>query len=201
MLVLVTTAVAIARDGVVVMAADSLTNLYERPLPGSARKIVTVPVGDTAANALIAVCGDGALADILRSDLHLDAAPTDDHDDEQRWASAVARAITDLARDAGVVDNGHLDGTLMLGYRGRLWIITHAQAIPVLDGLAAIGSGEGVAMGAAHVLLQLGGRLTEVATEAIVIASRYDKRGGNPQPSRARPASPPRLSPPFFHER
>lgn len=148
-----TTVAALAADGRVFMAADSCTNVYERPIVGGAHKIRRVPAG--VGSALLGFCGDGGLADTVAADLKLDAEPSESDEDRQSWASAVARAVTDLAVGAGFIEDGRLSGTLLLAWRGYLWTLSHAHAIPIPDGVAAIGSGEGPAMGALDVLREL----------------------------------------------
>lgn len=148
-----TTVVAAALDGVVVMAADSMTNVYDRPMPAAATKIRRLKIGESG-EALLAFCGAGGLtnaADHITIDTEPDAS---DDEDVRRWASAITHAIDDWAREIGLTDNNLADGTVLLGWNGRLWTLSNAQAIPHLDGRAALGSGEGPAIGALDVLLE-----------------------------------------------
>lgn len=140
------TTVAAVSDGEHVwMAADSLVNVYDRPIIGGVRKIRRLPVSESS-DALIGFCGDGGLADLLDARVTLPPAPADG--DLQQWAASVSYAVTDAAVEAGLVEDGRIDGHLLLAYRGRLWTLLHAQAIPHPDGVAALGSGEGLAIGA-----------------------------------------------------
>jgi ATP-dependent protease HslVU (ClpYQ) peptidase subunit len=171
----VTTIAAVARDGQVHMAADSLTNIYDRPIFDGARKIRRIPVGETG-QALLGVCGDGGLADLASARLR----PSRPDSDLQAWAAGVAYEISSLAVEHGLTEQGRLDGSLLLGFDGRLWHTTHGQAIPIPDGVAAAGSGEGPAMGALDVLLARGEDVGEAVRLAVEIACHRDKHSAGP---------------------
>lgn len=168
-----TTVVACAVDGTVVMGADTCTNVYERPILNGAQKIVRLSAGD-GDEVLLGVAGGGGLVGVLEAGLKLKAAPGDG-ENPQPWAHAVAVAVYELARDGGLLDGGQLDGHLILGWRGRLWTIAHSVAIPHPDGRAAIGSGEGPAIGALDVLLDRGVPAGEAVYEAVTVGCRRDR--------------------------
>lgn len=170
-----TTLAAVARYGVVHMASDSMTNVYDRPILG-VPKIVRLPAGPDA-EMLIGVCGDGAMIELLRSDLKVDGAPRPG-EGLQPWATAVARAATDLAVSAVLVEDGRMSGSLVLGFAGQLWTIVHGQAVPHRDGVAAIGSGEGPAIGAMDALLGRGVDPVEAVVTAVQIAIARDRYSG-----------------------
>jgi ATP-dependent protease HslVU (ClpYQ) peptidase subunit len=172
-----TTVAALALDGEVYMAADSCTNVYERQIIDGARKIRRLPVGNY--EALMGVCGSGGLADLVAYRLELDDSPGDHPGDVDRWAATVAQAVTELAVEAGLTEGGHLDGHLLLGFRGRLWTIVHSQAIPIPDGVAALGSGEGPAMGVLDTLL---GEVppSEAVHRAVQVACNRDRNSRPP---------------------
>lgn len=177
-----TTVVGLARDGAVWMAADTLTNVYERPIPGAARKILRLPAG--GGEILLGITGAGALVGILAAGLKVDGEPNPGQD-PQPWAHAVAVAVTELAIDAGITENGKLEGSLLLGWSGQLWTLTHAGAIPHPDGIGALGSGEGPAIGALDALLHLGSAVTgmgwaEMVRAAAEIGCRRDRYSGLP---------------------
>ncbi|HEX6969132.1 MAG TPA: hypothetical protein VF174_10020 [Micromonosporaceae bacterium] len=170
-----TTVAALAVDGAVYMAADTMTNVYDRPV-ASGRKILRMPAGD--GEVLIGISGDAGLPGALLANLKIDGQPADGEDPES-WAWAVASAITDIAVEAGLVESGRLDGHLLLACRGRLWTIAHRQAIWHPDGRGAIGSGEGPAIGAldAFLLMDYMGPAEAVA-RAVKIASERDRYTG-----------------------
>lgn len=174
----VTTIAAVARDGAVWMAADSATNVYERPIVDGARKVRRLIVGDSE-ECLIGMCGAGGLADLIGLRLKLTHVPSDD-EDLQSWAAAVAWAVTELAQDAGLVDAGRIDGSLALGFRGRLWTLSETHAIPHPDGVNCLGSGEGPAIGALDVLLEQDLDPLEAVTRAVAIGINRDRNSRAP---------------------
>lgn len=176
-----TTVCAVARDGVVVMGADSMTNVYDRPVYG-VRKIARVDVKDASADPanptlLLGIAGDGALANLVNA-LSIDTTPTPD-EPCQPWANTVASALTEILVEAGCTENGRIDGNLLLGWRGQLWTISHHQAIPHLDGVAALGAGEGPAIGCLDYGLRIGNRdLAQLVAIAVGIGIDRDKHSG-----------------------
>jgi ATP-dependent protease HslVU (ClpYQ) peptidase subunit len=172
----VTTVAAFAINGAVHMAADTCTNVYERPIIGGARKIRRVPTG--TGEALLGFCGSGGLPDSVAAHHRIEAEPTPGatEDDLQAWAYAIASAITDIARNGGMVDeDGHVDSRVLLGWNGRLWTLTHHMAIPHPDGIAALGSGEGPAIGALDVLAELGMEPAQAVRKAVLVGIHRDR--------------------------
>lgn len=173
-----TTVVALARHGQVWMAADSLTNVYERPVRDGARKIRRVPVGDDGGVCLLAVSGAGGLADLMGFRLRLAAAP--ESAGLGRWAADAAWAVTELAQAVVLVSESRVDGSLLLGYGGRLWTLSESHAIPAPDGIAALGSGEGPAIGALDALLAHGVGPARAVLGAVRIAIDRDRNSAGP---------------------
>lgn len=167
-----TTIAALADGKRVWMAADSCTNVYDRPLPlpGTAGKIRRLKVGEET--ALLGYCGDGALPSLVEASMTVHQPGEDEELDV--WAHAVARAVTQMAVEAGLVESGRLDGSVLLGFRGRLWVLAHMQALVIIDGVCALGSGEGPAIG---VLDALNGSrpAAELVGLAVEIACRRDR--------------------------
>lgn len=174
-----TTVVAYARVGVIAMAADTCINVYERPIIGGAAKIVRFPAG--RGEVLLGFAGAGGLPGVLAARLEVPSEPADDGD-PQVWATSVARAITEVAVAAGLVDDGKLDATLILGWRGRLWSISHMVAVPHSDGVAAIGSGEGPAIGAldAFIVAAWPWSPVEMVAQACAIGIARDRYSAGP---------------------
>lgn len=171
-----TTVAAVARAGRVHMAADSRTNVYDRPVD-SVRKVLRMSCGDF--EFLLGVSGDGGLPGLLGAHWQLEDGPVSG-EDMQPWAHKVAEAVTDLARTWGMVDEGRLNSNLILGAGGRLWTLSHAQAICHPDGIAAIGSGEGPAIGAIDALLARGVDPAKAVSEAVAIAIVRDPHSAGP---------------------
>ncbi|MFI7608802.1 hypothetical protein ACIBTV_27330 [Micromonospora sp. NPDC049366] len=169
-----TTVVAAAVNGTVYMAADSATNVYERPIIGGIRKLLRMPAGE-GGEVLIGVCGSGGLPGCIAASLKIDGVPQPG-EDVNAWAHAVACAISEIASQAGLVDDGKMDGGVLLGWDGRLWSIGHSTACAHPDGRAALGSGEGPAMGALDALLDETEWHPESAVRrAATIACRRDR--------------------------
>lgn len=157
-----TTVLALARDGEVVMAADSRSNVYDRVIPG-VHKILRLKEGKHDPNwiverprrqILIGFSGRAALVDLVLAHLtfELPGDPTDQENCDA-WAAALARSITDLAVEARLTDDGELDGSFLIGWAGQLWHCSHQLAMRMPDGISAVGSGEGYAIGALDALL------------------------------------------------
>lgn len=177
-----TTVAAVARAGWVWMAADSCNNVHDRPIVGSAQKITRKVIDGRP--VLFGVCGAGALAQLTARRLQLPHLPTfaDWQTDAplQAWAHDAASAVTDMARGHGITrDSGVIDGTLLMGFAGRLWTITDHQAIPQPDGIAAIGSGDELAIGALHALIDEVDAAWAVR-RALEIACAHDRYSDRP---------------------
>lgn len=168
-----TTVAALARDGFVVMAADSMACVYDRPVLGF-RKIRRLKVGD--GELLLGCSGQAGMPAIVEAHLKVDAEPTDGQD-PQPWADTIAHAITELAADHRQLEDGRMDAHLLLGWGGQVWTIGNGVAVHHPDGLAAIGSGEGPAIGAMDALLAACPDMPppEVVTRAVRIAVGRDQ--------------------------
>lgn len=166
-----TTVAAVAKNGAVYMAADSCTNVYERPIVGGATKILRL-----TPEILLGVSGYAGLIGLYAADLPgALPPPPGEEEDPQPWAHKVATVASQLAVTVGLVENGRLDGSLLLGRAGRVWTLVHATAIPHADGVAAIGSGEGPAIGALDALLARKVNPLAAVREAVQIACSRDR--------------------------
>ena len=172
-----TTVAALARDGHVWMAADSLTTVYDRPVT-SMRKIRRYPA--RTGEALVGISGTGAIAAVLDADLKLAEVP--EYEDLDDWGNDVARKASAICTSSGVAEEGQMAGLLLLGYQGRLWSVTHCYAIAHPDGVAAVGSGEGPAIGAIDTLLAVCPDMppSEVVARAVQAAILRDRHSGEP---------------------
>ncbi len=172
-----TTVVAVARDGRVHMAGDTRTNVYDRPVYG-VRKILRLAVGDRS-EALFGICGDGALLGLADTVLEVPDAPADGAD-PHRWANLIAVRLTEAALAAGLVEDGRMSGSGLLAWNGRLWTLAHSQAIAMPDGIGAIGSGEGIAIGVVDALLARRVSPDAAVREAVRIACLRDQYSAEP---------------------
>ena len=172
---------AVDDEGRVHLAADTLTNVYERPIVAGARKLIRVGFRDgTGGDAVIGCVGDGALPHVMRAQLHIPVGPGGDPAAVQDWAHQVASDATALATAAGLMQDGRVAGTLLLAAAGRLWTMIHGAALLHPDGRAALGSGEGPAIGALDALIDLGLHPGEAVVRACAHGIHRDKHSGAP---------------------
>lgn len=170
-----TTVAAIARLGTVHMAAESMTTIYNRPAH-DITKIFRIPINGGGV-ALLGVAGRSCAGGALPRRLIADQLPPFDSEPNE-WAQQVAQTVTFAASGLMLLDEGSLDCSFILGCDGALWTITDHFAIPHADGIAAIGSGEGPAIGAIDALLAVGMPATSAVTRAIEIAINRDLHSG-----------------------
>lgn len=173
---------AVARDGRVVMGADRQTNCENHAVHG-ARKIRRIPVGDTGGYVLLAAAGNGAMPNLLAQHLKVEQTPGPDDDTPavQDWADVIASAATEVlagTEPAMLTGGNHdeprsMDGALLLALRGRLFYLFTHQTAYVPDGVAALGSGADVALGAMHVALDRGDAPDAAVTSAVALACRF----------------------------
>lgn len=183
-----TTILAVATEAGVLMAADSMTNVYDRPIPGAVKKIRRIKVG--TGEALFAVCGVGGLA-AAADHLDIDTEPDlGDEDAVQSWANEIAASVQLWAAQVGLVNEGRMDGSILFAWRDRLWTISEVQAIPHPDRRAALGSGEGPALGAFDALVDVAGlKPHDAVYHAMRIAIDRDRNSGDPIQIELLPAS------------
>lgn len=152
---------AVARDGHVVVAADTgctCDGVVDRALPKIRR------LGD---DALIALSGTMHCIPRLR---HLKVKPRKDLD---RWAQDVAEKVTDLMFAGPPMlnnDKDQMECNLLLARHGRLWYIDTHVAYPVPDGYAVLGSGSEVAYGVLAAALGMGAAPEQAVTLAVQTA-------------------------------
>ena len=160
------------------MAADTLTHVYDRPVTG-VRKLLRMRVGERRpfSELLLGFAGDAALVPLVAAGMEFKHAPGSD-DDVQAWVDGIAQSVTQAAVEAGIVDDGRMDGLVVLGWHGRVWTIGHSYSIPHEDGVAAVGSGEGLALGAIDTLLAGGVPPQEAVVAGLQVAMRRDRHTG-----------------------
>lgn len=171
-----TVVAAVAHDGKVVMAADRRSNYDNQAVYGT-RKIRRY---GSEGNVLIAVCGNLSVQSILRRRLKVDPpAASASIDELSDWADAVALVATELLAGADppmLGDDGgqrFIAGAALLGYAGQLFhLFTHGAAW-ASDGIASLGSGAEVALGAMHTSLRLGQTPQDAVVTAVDLACRF----------------------------
>ena len=173
-----TVVAAVARDGHVTMAADTCTNYAGTDLCGAV-KIRTLrwtsPSGPDA--ALIAASGNGALAAVAAREVRLstDNGAVPDASNVaavQSWADEIATAVAEVMakQSPPILDENRIDGALLLGWSGHLFYLFTHQAARVPDGVAALGTGTDVALGAMHTALDAGASPESATTGAVLLA-------------------------------
>lgn len=173
-----TTVVAYARGKHTLMAADSLTNVYDRPVPG-ASKIARFSTAGRDGEYLLGFAGEGAGPNVIRQRHSVACLPdfSDEHD-RNTWADSIAMAVTEMYLEHSLVDGQRMDGSVLLAAGGYVWTLTHHQAIRHLDGMAAIGSGEGPALGALHALIDAGRAPAKAIRKAVEVGILLDRYSG-----------------------
>jgi ATP-dependent protease HslVU (ClpYQ) peptidase subunit len=176
------TVVAALADGQrVVMAADTASNYAGTQIQG-ARKIRRVEFPTGGGGMLVAGSGSGAIFAVLAG-LDVEAMPPtgDSAAVWDAWAERVASTFTNrlttmtppLLRST---EGGgqQIDGAFLLGAGGRLWYLFTHQAVPVPDGIAALGSGGDLALGVLNSTDLRAVPLQVPVVRAVEVACKYD---------------------------
>lgn len=170
-------AAAIDPDGTIAMAADTMSCYGDTALYGTL-KAHAHDVGE-GRSALIGHSGSGSLHAVVRRHWVCEGSPdpvcTDDEADA--WADAVAEAIAAVAVEATppVTDSdGAADGAVLLGYAGRVWVLSQQDAVPIYRAgrFAALGTGREVAVGVMHSLQALH-QAEQLADQAVRITVQH----------------------------
>lgn len=180
---------AFATDDHVVMGCDTRYDYSGTGLYAQHGKIGTLTASD-GGEVLIAASGNGSLLSVVLRDLKIDGIPNpSDPADADRWADAIAVAITDLIADAkpSVLSTnegvGHIDGTFVVAWRQYIWWIYTHTAVRVQGPVLAIGSGAEVALGSLNTSIALGAKPEDAVDMAVRLACQYasgcgmDERG------------------------
>lgn len=170
-----TVVVAVAQNGVVTMGADSsgvvsgTLDMRLRSLSDS--KIVVYP------HMLIGVTGTTRLLSLLKDRFTPPVAPgLTSHDVTRRYVSDVVEALYVFAKEHHELEGEReMNGSLLIGVAGTLWFIDSAFGITEpLFGVAAVGCGDQVVLGAAGSLLKEEWRTAEsVVLDALEVAEQY----------------------------
>jgi ATP-dependent protease HslVU (ClpYQ) peptidase subunit len=154
---------AVAREGRITIAADTASH------EGATRFLASPKIRRYPGDVLLAGAGLASLLQALRDPATIPSRATDDLDE---WAQSTAEKITGvlLAQQPPMVEDGSLNGELILGYGGRLWYIDANYAVPCHAGIGVIGSGSDVAFGAITAYLERGASSYTAVTQAVAIA-------------------------------
>lgn len=190
-----TTVIGIARAQGVWMSADTGTNVFDRPIVGSAQKIRRLLDRDGNPVALLGISGTAAAISVLRSAFAAEPVEQLGGSDPEEWSYAIASRMTKAMVEAGLTDHetGQMDGTMLLGTPGHMWTLEHHMAIRMPDGIGAVGSGEAVAIGALAVLLESDPPLSQAVARAAEVATERDQWSRPPLQHEYLPALEPAL--------
>ena len=177
-----TVIVGIATGATIHLAADRQVQYGNQAVHG-ARKLRRIALD--GGDVVIGVAGSGALMTTTARMLAQTGLPNvppnaaaDDAVDD--WANMVAEAITALAAATNPPvtitregQSGDIDGAVLLGVAGRLYYLFGNQSARAVDGIATLGIGSELALGAVLVGLRHGLTPDEVAAHAVELACRY----------------------------
>jgi ATP-dependent protease HslVU (ClpYQ) peptidase subunit len=146
-----TTILAVADEGWLYMAGDTYTRMYDRSCVDGLTKVHRLTFTDAPGEHVLMGGAGYSSAGLAFASLPelLGPVPAPDADLRQ-WAGHVSRRVFRfLAKE--LLDDADGDVSrcaYLIGYREKLFTIVHNGAIAHPDGVAALGSGEGVAIGA-----------------------------------------------------
>lgn len=171
---------AMAAEDHVVMGCDTAADYRGTAIYRADGKIAQweTAQGD---RVLLGAAGNAAIVPILLRRLHIGDGPADDAD-AQTWASALAEKITGVLADAhpavltpaGADAAAGVDGMLLLAWRHRLWLVHTHEALPPYPGIAAVGSGTDLALGALHTASAVGVGAYTAVEMAVALACAFD---------------------------
>lgn len=149
---------AVALDDRVVMGCDTGTD-HDGTFVHTVRGKIGVLHAANGERVLIGSAGHASAGRILGRALTVEATPDDPSDTiaADRWAAAVAEAITGILADANpalTVSNpdhgGDIAASILLAWRQHVWLVFAHVAIRPSDRIIAIGSGRDLALGSLH---------------------------------------------------
>lgn len=169
---------AVARDGRVVMAADTATNYVGTRIDGAVKVRAVDLWGE---QVLLAASGNGALLAVIARELpdSDDVAshpPAEDvNGSDQKWADHVATAISEILAEQAppLLEDNSIDGALLVGWRGRIFYVFTHMATFVSGGIAAMGSGTDMAIGVMCAALTRGASPDEAVRDAVMLACHH----------------------------
>lgn len=179
-------AVAIQKDGVIVLASDSQTSFAgERVPPENRAEVKYLKVG----NAYIASTGWTLYSNILRDVLRRRrSAPRLDSEDaifrffNELWGQLHDRYsfVNDQADDSDGSPFGNLDSSFIVVAAQGLFSVSTDMSVARFDRYFAIGSGAAVALGALHALYEKAFSAQEIAEAAVSASMSHDIYCGPP---------------------
>jgi ATP-dependent protease HslVU (ClpYQ) peptidase subunit len=184
----VTVIAAAATDDGVVMGCDSAANYSGTAVYMAGSKVSRLT--SRGGTVLLGVSGWAGMLPTIERRLTFDgdfALPTGGGESFiDGWAQNVAEQITGILADsspsfirtADTAGAAQIDGVLLMGWNRYLWIISTHSAVRPRNGVAAIGSGADIALGAIHTALDNGIDPTDAVRRAVELAALYDSGCG-----------------------
>ncbi|MGW4325437.1 hypothetical protein ACWEKR_06050 [Nocardia sp. NPDC004573] len=174
---------AVALSDRVIMGCDTATD-YGGTFVYSTRGKIGVLSANNGERVLIGAAGNAAAGRMLDRHLTIEATPADPADtaEADRWAGALAEAITEILADAkppliaAHTDNADgLDADLLVAWRQHMWLVFAHTAIRPHNGKIAIGSGRDLALGSLITAGRSGRHPEEAVLNAIELACIFDR--------------------------
>lgn len=164
---------AVVADGVVYMGADSLMSDDQGLIQSLESKIWRVNRPPSQGDMLLAWTGTQRSAQVARYGFHPPETP--DQMDEMAYLCTVfVDALREAHAKAGTLhagDRARTDVQLLLGWRGRIFVISEYFCVTEYRGFTALGSGGTVANGVLWATKHLGGG--ERLSVAMLAAQQY----------------------------
>lgn len=173
------TIIAAMSDGDrVIMGCDTRADYCGTAIYMARGKIITLTT-TTGERVLLGVSGNSAIIARLQHHLKIDFAPNADGPD--RWAHRVAEAATTVLAEATpplvTPEDGSassFDGTVLLAWRDRMWVLHVHGAMPLQDSVHTMGSGSEIGLGSLHTAQRLGMDPRKAVDLAVRLASTYN---------------------------
>lgn len=176
--------VSVVKDGMAVMAADSLVTLGERRIPAEPSSISKIRrVGD----ALVAIAGwnvyDDVLSDYLAARRKVQLTNRKEifafFNDFWQALHKTYSFVNDSV-DASDSPFGSLDSTFLIHNRAGIYLVTSDMGVLPFERFYAIGSGAAYALGALEALYDRDLTAEQIARAAVEIAIKLDVSCGAP---------------------
>lgn len=168
-----------------IIGSDIATDYSSTLISRAKSKIIKV-TADNGELILFGGAGNAALTPYVTRHLQIEDTPDrNSTKDADAWAETIAESITTLAAEATppLINDGSLDGCLLMAWRQHLWYVFAHHAIRPHDGIAAVGSGCEAARGSMNTAISHGVDAETAVRDAIRWACvidtgcRVDERG------------------------
>ncbi|MEV0031418.1 hypothetical protein [Nocardia sp. NPDC050793] len=176
-------AMALPLPNRVIMGCDTATD-HGGTFVYSKRGKIGVHQASNGERVLIGSAGNASAGRMLDRCLTIEATPEDpdDIDAADRWAGALAEAITGILADANPPltvshsDNASgIDADVLVAWRHHVWLLFAHAAIRPTGGIVAIGSGRDIALGSLYTAARSVTNPKGMMADAIELACKFDR--------------------------